>query len=116
MIQCIQKYGINQDKMPIQDKGNKENQNSKGYFGDKTAAYLEKKSREAVESYHNSPILYFQIDWTNSKRNFYGEMIIKKFVSNKGTEVRGVYKIEQADANMNQGLPNQTMKLTVSLY
>lgn len=90
--------------------------NGKRYFGDKNADYLEKKSREAVEDYNDFPILYFQIDWAKSQKNFYGEMKIKKFVNPKGIEVRGVYKITQGDENTWQGIPNKIMKMTVSVY
>ena len=90
--------------------------NGKLYFGDKDAAFLKQQSREAIETIHNAPILYFEIDWEQSKRNFYGEMLIKKFVDVKGVEVRGSFKIEQAAGTMFQGLPNQLMKLIVSVY
>lgn len=98
------------------DHSGKDTKNGKLYFGDKTAAYLKKKSRQAVEKYHNSPILYFAIDWANSKRNFYGEMTMKKFANPKGIEVRGIYKINQNDDVVQNGVPNKTMKLIVSVY
>lgn len=97
------------------DSGRKTD-NGRLYFGDKTAEYLKKKSRQAVEKYHNAPILYFGIDWTKSKRNFYGELTIKKFDNPKGVEVRGIYKINQSEASKENGLPNKSMTLTVSVY
>lgn len=94
----------------------KQTENGNLYFTDKDAAYLKKQSREAVETHHNSPILYFAVDWENSHRNFYGEMMMKKFVDNKGTEVKGTYKIEQVEETTLQGIPNQLMRITVSVF
>lgn len=94
----------------------KETDNGKLYFGNKDANFLKKTSREAVESHHNAPILFFSIDWLLSKRNLYGEMLVKKFTNNKGVEVRGIYKIEEMDATQQSGLPNKLMKITVSVY
>jgi hypothetical protein len=94
----------------------KETDNGKLYFGDKDAAFLKKTSREAVEGHHNAPILFFAIDWLLSKRNLYGETLIKKFVNTKGVEVRGIYKIEEDEQTQTNGIPNKLMKLTVSVY
>lgn len=94
----------------------KNTDNGRLYFGDKTAAYLKKKSRQAVEGYHNAPILFFAVDWANSKKNFYGEMTVKKFVDPAGVQVRGIYKIAQGDDQIQNGLPNKNLKLTVSIY
>ena len=46
-------------------------------FGDKSLKYLEKMSRTAVEDYTNTSLLFFEIDYQASKKNFYGELIIK---------------------------------------
>jgi len=97
------------------DTQNKTN-NGNLSFGDKDAAYLKKVSREAVEKHIDIPILYFAIDWINSKRNFYGEMKVKRFKNPKGQEIRGTYKIEQNPITHQNGIPYKTMKLTVSLY
>jgi len=94
----------------------KDNSNGQLYFGNKDAAYLEKISREAVESHHDAPILYFEIDWINSKRNFYGEMTQKKLINAKGVEVRGTYKLTQSEESAFQGIPNKLMTLVVSVY
>lgn len=94
----------------------KKTDNGRLYFGDKTAEYLKKKSRQAVENYHNAPILYFGIDWVNSKRNFYGEMTVKKFINPQGVPVKGTYKFNQSEASKENGVPNKSMTLTVSLY
>lgn len=99
-------------------KGNsaKETENGKLYFGDKDADYLKRMSREAVETHHNSPILYFQMDWLASKRNLYGEATVKKFVDVRGVEVAGVFKLEQGDSTQTNGIPGRKMSLTVSVY
>ena len=62
----------------------KKTENGHLYFGDKDADYLEKTSREAVEENHNMSILYLELDWLNCKKNFYGEMKVKKFKNPKG--------------------------------
>ena len=95
---------------------NKNTENGRLYFGDKDAKYLEKVSRQAVEDHHNSSILFFEIDWTKSKRNFYGEMIIKKLKNITGVELRGVYNFTQTAATQSQGIPNKGLKLVVSIY
>lgn len=94
----------------------KKTNNGNLYFGDKDAKYLKKVSREAVEKHNDAPILYFAVDWINSKRNFYGEMKVKRFKNPKGQEIRGIYKIEQNPITHQNGIPYKTMKLTVSLY
>lgn len=99
-----------------QQATSKQSENGKLYYGDKDAAYLKELSREAVEEHHNSPILFFQIDWERSKRNFYGEMTMKKFLNPRGVQIRGIFKIQQGEASAKFGIPNKTMKLTVSVY
>lgn len=94
----------------------KETQNGKLYFGDKTAEYLKEKSRTAVEDHHNMPILFLQIDWINSKRNFYGEMPVKRFVNPKGIQIRGKYELEENDMTHRAGIPYKTMKLSVGVF
>jgi len=86
------------------------------YFGDKDVEYLKKMSRQALEEHNDAPILYFGIDWEQSKRNFYGEMMIKKFVNPKGTQIRGSYKIYQASPNNTMGFLAKKMKMNVSVY
>jgi hypothetical protein len=94
----------------------KKTENGRLYFGDKTADYLKRKSRQAVEGYHNAPILFFEIDWIKSKKNFYGEMLMKKFKEGTGVPVKGIYKLNQQQDSVQNGIPNKIMKLTVSLY
>lgn len=94
----------------------KDTENGKLYFGDKDMNFLEKSSREALEENNNMPILFLGLDWLNCKRNFYGEMLVKKFVNPKGVQVRGSYKIEQNPITHQNGIPYKTMKASVSIY
>lgn len=102
--------------MPIKQNSEKDTSSGRLYFGDKDASYLKKMSREAVETHHNLPILFFEIDWEQSKRNFYGEMLYKKFKNPKGVELRGSYQIAQSDESDFQGVPYKLMKMIVSIY
>ena len=94
----------------------KDTENGKLYFGDKSAAFLKEKSRQAVEDYHNISILFLEIDWINSKLNFYGEMTTKRFVNPQGIQIRGSYKIAQNEVTHQNGIPYKTMKIDVSIY
>jgi|GEM_PF-2782280 len=94
----------------------KRRNNGELYFGSKDAAYLKKVSRQAVEDHHQSSILFFEIDWFKSKKNFYGEMTMKKFKNPLGVELFGIYKIEQENPVNTFGIPNKTLTLTVSVY
>ena len=67
-------------------------------------------------SFLNFSVLYFEVDWVNSKKNFYGELIYKKFTIPKGTPIKGTIKLEQGTEQMSQGIPNKIMKLTLSIY
>lgn len=100
----------------LKKQESEQNENGKGYFGDKDMEYLKKESREAVEGHHNSSVLYFQIDWERSKRNFYGEMTTIRFKNPKGTKVRGKFEVKQGDVTMTKGIPNKMMTLTVSVF
>lgn len=94
----------------------KDTENGRLYLSDKTANYLKRKSRAALEKYHNAPILFFAIDWEQSKKNFYGEMTSKKFVDPKGVPVRGMYKITDNPDSLENGIPNKSLNITVVLY
>jgi len=94
----------------------KQTNSGRRYFGDKDVEYLKKKSREAVEDINDLTVLYFQLDWEKSKRNFYGELIIKKFVDTKGVQVRCMINMNQGQEEIQQGVPNQLMLLNVSVY
>lgn len=94
----------------------KETDHGRLYFGNKDVAYLKKLSREAVEQHNNVTLLYFALDWEASKRNVYGEMLMKKFKNPKGVQLSGIIKMNQGDETMNQGVPQKIMKLTFSCY
>ena len=99
------------------NKGTDKNtENGKLYFGDKDMDFLEKTSRTALEDNNNMPILYLGLDWINCKRNFYGEMTVKKFINPKGVKIYGSYKIEQNPITHQNGIPYKTMKINVSIY
>ena len=49
---------------------NKNREEGKIGFGHKSTEFLKKKSRDAVENYSDTPVLYFEVDVENSKRNF----------------------------------------------
>ena len=102
--------------MQLGKNSEKNTENGKLYFGNKDMDFLEKSSRNAVETNNNSPILYLQLDWINCKRNFYGEMTVKKFTNPKGTQLYGSYTIKQNDITHQNGIPYKTMKLSVSIY
>lgn len=86
------------------------------YFGDKTIDFLKQKSRQSLEDIHNVTVLYFKLDWENSKRNFYGEVLMKKFVNAKGVQVRCSIDMKQGQEELQQSIPNQLMTMTVSCY
>lgn len=85
-------------------------------FGSKTAEYLIKKSREALEVNSDTPVLYFEVDVENSRRNFYGEMIIKKWKEPKGVKVRGTCNItESSEINLSD-IPNKLTKMAFGCF
>jgi hypothetical protein len=92
------------------------NENGKAHFGDKDVEFLKKTSREAVEETANMPILYFQLDPENSKRNFYGEMTVKRFKNVNGIQIRGSYRLKQNEMSKQHGIPKKTMSLSVTVY
>lgn len=95
---------------------NKETDHGRKYFDDKTVNYLKAKSREAIEENQNISLLYFQVDWENSKKNFYGELLFKKFINPQGIQLRGAIKMEQGGEQMQSGIPSKIMKLVFSCY
>lgn len=94
----------------------KETEFGRLYFSDKTINYLKRKSRAAIEKYHNVSVLYFGIDWGKSKKSFYGDITHKVFIDPKGIPIKGVIKITQSDEAKNNGIPGRTLQLTVSVF
>ena len=75
---------------------NSENSGSgNNFYGDKTLKYLKKLSRESVEQHTNTSVLYFEVDFERSKRNFYGEMLIRIWKNPIGISVKGVIQLDQ---------------------
>jgi len=95
---------------------NKETDHGKLYWGEKTLNFLKDKSRVVLEEYQDISLLYFQIDWMKSKKNFYGELLFKKFVNPLGIQIKGAIKMSQGEEQLNQGVPNKIMKLAFSCY
>jgi len=86
------------------------------YWGDKDIEYQKKLSRDWVEEIHNVSLLYFEIDWENSRRNWYGELLYKKFKNPLGVEINGWIKMNQGSEQLNNGIPNKIMKLNFACY
>lgn len=89
---------------------------SNKFFGSKTANYLKKLSKESVESHTNTSVLFFAIDYEKSKRNFYGEVIIKKWVNPLGVEVKGIIQLDEGTDIVIEDIPNKVMTLNFSCY
>jgi hypothetical protein len=85
-------------------------------FGDKTLDYLKKKSRDAIEKYTDTSALFFELDYTNSKKNFYGEILIKKWKNPKGVLVNGVISIIEGNEVTVEDIPNQLARLNFVVY
>lgn len=98
-----------------QSAKNREDGNKIG-FGQKSTDFLKKKSRDAVEIYSDTPVLYFEVDVENSKRNFYGEMIVKKWKNPKGAKVKGTVEITESSEFNLADIPNRLTQLKFSCY
>lgn len=99
-----------------QSSNNKNTDYGKGYFGDKDQDYLKQLSRQAVEEHHNAPILYLELDWESSNKNFYGEITVKRFVIPSGISIRGAIQLSQNELQRQEGVPYKTMSLVLSIY
>ena len=85
-------------------------------FGNKTLNYLKEKSRTAVEKNTNTTALYFELDFEKSKKNFYGEILIKHWTNPKGVAVNGIISIKEADEVTLEDIPNQLATLDFVVY
>ena len=94
----------------------KESQSGKAFYGDKTAKYLQKLTRESIEKHTNTSVLFFEIDYEKSKRNFYGETIIKTWKNSAGVRVNGIINIGEGGDVVVEDIPNQITTLTFSCY
>lgn len=85
-------------------------------FGNKSAAFLEKKSRQAVELYTDTFALFYEIDFENSQRNFYGELLIPKWKNAKGVKVYGTIEVKEMSEEKLEMIPNKILEAKVSCY
>lgn len=86
------------------------------WFGTKTQNYLKKLSRESVEKHTDTSVLYFEVDVENSKRNFYGELLVKVFINPLGIEVKGIIEITAGGDLVVEDIPNAIANLKFSCY
>jgi hypothetical protein len=94
----------------------KDSGSGKAYWGNKTQAYLKKVSRESVEKHTNTSVLFFAVDYERSKRNFYGELIIRVFTNATGIEVKGIIQLDEGSDVQVEDIPNQIVVLNFSCY
>jgi hypothetical protein len=94
----------------------RENNSGSAYFGGKDMAYLKKVSRSAVESITNTSVLFFAVDYEKSKRNFYGELIVRTWVDPLGIEVKGIIQLEEGSDTSVQDIQNKILTLNFSCY
>lgn len=97
-------------------KDNEISGSGNNFFGSKTEKYLKKLSRESVEKHTNTSLLFFAVDYERSKRNFYGEMIIRIWKNTIGVEVKGIIQLDQSSEVSVEDIPNKTMNLNFSCY
>lgn len=86
------------------------------WWGKDNQDFLESISRDAVEVYNENSLLYFQVDYAKSKRNFYGEYEIIEFVEKKGISVKGIITIQDQDTEEIAKLLNQNTTLVFGCY
>lgn len=94
----------------------RDTKNGNAFFGGKDMAYLKKMSRQAVEKHTDTSALYLEIDYENSIRNFYGELLVKKFVNPLGIAVKGVISVDENDSVTLEKIPNKITKFSLSCY
>jgi hypothetical protein len=96
-----------------------EPRHKKPVWGKKTEEFLVKVSRESVEqntSEERPTILYFQVDYDKSKRNFYGEFEEMIFKNDKGTQVRGIITVSDTEVEEIARMVDQDTPLKFSVY
>lgn len=85
--------------------------------GTKTQEFLKKKSRQAVEKYQDIDVLFFQIDYKRSKKNGYGELLIKQFIEPSGIPVKAAVAVESKDNTvLSSNLYYKDQAIRVSIY
>ena len=89
----------------------RENNSGSAHFGNKDMNYLKKVSRAAVESHTNTSVLFFAVDYERSKRNFYGELIVRSWVDPLGLAIKGIIDLTEGADTSVQDIPNKILKL-----
>jgi hypothetical protein len=95
---------------------NKDTRSGRILFGEKSANYLKKLSRTAVENYSNTSLLFFEIDYEKSKRNLYGELVYKAWKNPLGIEVKGIISLNSKEEIQQGDIPNKIMSLNFTVY
>lgn len=91
----------------------------KKVWGNKTEEYLVKVSREAVEqntSEEKPSVLYFQVDYDKSKRNFYDEFEEMIFKNDKGIQVKGIITVFDNEVEEIARMIDQDTPFELSVY
>lgn len=98
------------------ESGNDSNNGEKIGFGNKTIEYLKKKSRQAIEVNSEASVLFFELDYINSKKNFYGEILIKKWKNVNGVAIKGLVTVKEGENTGIEEIPNQLAIMEVVVY
>lgn len=86
------------------------------FWGKNTQDFLVQVSRKAIENYNENSVLFFEVDYNKSKRNFYGEYETIEFINKKGIEVKGVINIKNEEVDERAKMINQNTSLEFSCY
>jgi|ERR1035437_6558105 hypothetical protein len=85
-------------------------------FGSKTENFLRKKSRQAVENYSDTCLLYFEVDYARSKKNLYGELLVKEWVDPNGIQLYGNIEITEDSQSDLERIPFKLLQLKFSCF
>ena len=85
-------------------------------FTSKDKKYLEELSRDVVESHNNFSVLYFQVDWLNSKLNAYGALRQIKFINPKGVKIQGKYHVTEGELAKENNIFIKKNNITLSIF
>lgn len=86
------------------------------FWGENTQNFLVHASRTAVEDYSENFVLYFEVDYLKSKRNFYGEFEILQFKDENGKKIKGVVNVENSEVSESFQLLEQNTSLAFFCY
>ena len=85
-------------------------------FGNKSESFLKKKSRQAIENYTDTSLLYFEIDYNKSKKNLYGELLMKEWVNPNGIQIYGTIEITESSQSELERIPQKLLNLKFSCF